>query len=79
MARADVAAPAEEVRRALAPAEALLRAQASRPATSGRWDELAHRRLNLLRLGSDFTVTEPLHLLDELSLLAQQCRSAVAV
>ncbi|WP_169799267.1 helix-turn-helix transcriptional regulator [Nocardioides jensenii] len=80
MARADVAAPAEEVRRALAPAEGIVASTGE--STSDVWVGGTSWRivaLNLLRLGSDFTVTEPLHLLDELSLLAQQCRSAVAV
>jgi predicted DNA-binding transcriptional regulator YafY len=80
LARAEVVAPAEEVRRALAPAEGIVTGTSE--STSDVWVGGTSWRavaLNLLRLESDFTVVEPPELLEELSLLEHQCRWARAL
>lgn len=77
LARADVVAPAAEARRALAPAEGIVTGTSE--STSQVWVGGTSWRavaLTLLRLDSDFTVTEPPELVEELSVLAVRCRSA---
>lgn len=77
LARAEVAAPAEEVSPVFAPAEGIVTSTGD--STCDVWVGGMSWRvvaLNLLRLESDFAVTDQPELLNELSGLAQQCRSA---
>lgn len=78
LAHAVVAAPAEDLGRALAPAEGVV--ERIDESTSEVWVDGTTWRavaLTLLRLDRDFTVSEPPQLLQELSLLGRRCGSAV--